>query len=625
MTDIGIVDSGDNLHPDDYDMGTYYYGSATMPNLDSFQLYVEYSDDTKELLAKDDEDVTVTYYYNYSNPIAALPETYDLGHYTVSYSYQTQTTAVEFTIGTSPDFTPYDISLADNSLAYPAEPDVTVTENGNVITEDCNLYYITQSDLTAIRNAADFSEQLSDKSRSYNYSYDVKPGSYYVFAYVGENGVRYNSKFKLIQINKGNLSYTPSEELTANYNYNGKTGDVKLSEIDLPFGVRGCKNSKGGEVEGTWQWNEPNREVNSSRTVTASLKFIPTQSDCYNEFVLTNAVTVTINKCRVYVPAFVSYETAYDGQSHDVKVNNRYGYGDDFEDFNNVISVSSEYGAKPADENGLIATRTEIGEYDFTFALKDDINYYWNNAQDYQDTTDAQPKTLTFTVKGKESWINLFGFGGRGWTYAIDENRQVKIKINPGTDMEEDIASPYEAGTLQVEVWDTYTIEWNNEVVNSVVDVTATVENDGEFDYIVITVTDFKNLSDGSGGNIILKITATGKDYYEDIDSVCVDLRITKYTPVCPISKDGTVQATAGTTVQELYNQYPTLETNIGTWVLSVYQGDEWIEITDMDTPLPEGTLECKLEFKADNNAFVWTSQIYTLVYFTLEGTQQTN
>lgn len=96
-------DNGAEFHSVLHYMGDIVYGSK--PDLDSFKLYAEHLDGSNTEIDKTDSRVSVRYSYNLMD-IAALPDFYDVGTYTVIYSYEHCEVGVMFKVVTSATETP---------------------------------------------------------------------------------------------------------------------------------------------------------------------------------------------------------------------------------------------------------------------------------------------------------------------------------------------------------------------------------------------------------------------------------------------------------------------------------------------------------------------------------------
>lgn len=602
LTGLVIVDI-DGKEYTEYDMGNIVYGGT--PGLNAYRLVAKYSDNSYSELAKDAEGVTVSYAHDYDT-ISSLPATYSVGQYTLTYSYKNYIVSATFKIVTSADASPYVLDLDATSWQYKAQPEVTVTEGGAAVT-DYTLYYITTEKYNQIRYAADFAEKLKQNSESYN-ALTAKPGTYYLFAYVNKTYANeFNSNFKSVTITKGNVA--PSTEvgaLTASYTYGstqpGKTGKITLADVDIINNIYGLPyalvDANGNDVYGSWEWAVPTMQLDSNNDGTVvSIKFVADESDCYNEFVLTNAVTINISKGRVDIPELDSVWTTYDGDEHDVILTHVTDWN---RPYIKVTRNSQPVTIGESDPSGkaYLGKFTDEGEYLYVIELLDKVNFFWS-VEDWSDTTDTADRQVTYTIEGRASFVVISG------EHTIDENLQVRIKLEQGTDSYDPNTniSPYVAGSLQASVLPEYEYS-NGTKAETKVDATVTIENDGKNDYIVITVSAFKDEVMRNYGRLLLKITATGADHYKNIDWFAENLDIKKYTGqiTCPIEEGQVIEEPKTATILEFFKLYPTLRTKLGEWKVYMIDsnGGRWA-LGDEATlgSAPQDEITCVLVFES--------------------------
>ena len=603
LTGIVIVDGSNVEHSTSYSLGEVPYGSQ--PDL-SYGVYAKYSDNSKSVLNA--SDLTVKYYFE-SNVIAQ-PTTYEVGNYEIVYTYQNHTVKVTFTV-TSSSESAYVLTITGSPWKYLEEPVITVTENGAPVA-NYSVYCITEEDYDLIKDANDFEQQLFIKRESY-VSASTEPGDYYFFASVSSE----YSNFVKVTIAKADITLAETsvditlDQFTYGRGSTGKWGDLKLSEMwPTIYGPNQCfVNSLDISVEGHWEWVNPDEKVNSTNNgETRNVKYVP-YSDCYNTPQTTVQVTLDIAKGRIEVPVLDSVETFYDGAEHEVILTQvtEWNYP-----YMKVTFNSSEVtlDRDAATNKALLGKVTDDAEYVYTLTLIDKVNLYWDNGEDYSDTTDVADKQVTYTVNKLPSWVNIFhqeGADDHDSTYSIDGNLEVRIKLIPAADLSYDSytssISPY--ATLDVEVL----AEHNSN--SSQIEATAGIINDGEYDWLVITATDFKGKDSGT---LLLHFTGTGADHYADIDRVEYRLSVAKYRGniACAIEEETELRLSGDTQVKELYELYPTLETALGKWVLYMVTGDEpetnpsdRLQL-DLETKVgsaPSATINCMLMF--EDNGFV--------------------
>lgn len=633
LDSVVLVDSND-VEYHEYDMGTFYYGNPEQPDLDSLRLKAIYTDATTEWLDKNGDFVSVTYRYN-GEDLFTLNKPYEVGNYSVSYyySYNTQSLGafLSFEIKPSATSSPYSLELSATTWKYLEDITVTVKEgNETVDSGNYSIYAITQAKYDEIKNAADFLDKLNQNKVNYNYD-DVGPGNYYLFAEISNlSGGNVTSVLKPVTILKGDVIPTNTDNFTGYYTYDGAIGKINLSELDInshffndkPITVE-WKNLKGGYVTGQLQWINPDDKVDSTNNgETRKVKFVPAEHDAdrYNEYVVEDAATLIIEKYEVDRPELDGYSYAeWDGDAHDIKIS----ASSDYESFVSLVNVTHKGSPITLGNDGLLGTVSEIGEYTYNFALKDKVNYCWDGSED--DTSDVEDKVVTFKIIPLTSWVYV------GDNHTIDENVQVKIKLEPYTGGEKYNITPYVADSLEVKILQSYFHVTNEETGDGyelVTEIEAEVklENDGSYDWIVITVKDFKEEDNSEySGRIILQLTATGDKHYDNIDKIFDDIHIEKYSyanvPACPVTSGETIEKPIGTTVGELYEGYPELETKLGKWVLYIKYTptSDWSEVTNMELELPEGDYSFKAVYKS---GFVQYVNEIEEVEFTVKGIQ---
>lgn len=514
----------DSSYTYDYDMGEYSYG--TQPDLSTLKLYIKYTDGTRELADLTDGSVIIKYFYEH-NLLASKPDVYDLGNYQVEYTYNGTAIYVTFEIVISATASPYQFSLDKNSWAFLEEPAVTLTKGGTAIDENTyEVRCITTAKYDEIKDAADFNEILEENSAYY--SYGTKPGAYYLFAYTA--GSKHSSNFVAVNIQKADVipSGTDFSAVTAEYDYgyDGVIGDVNLSDIQINTSLLYVQwtNSRGSNVYMQAEWQSPDSKVNSSDNgTTKGIKFVPADydSDYYNEYVVSDGIPLTIKKGGVdKVSQDEGDPIYYNGEEHVFEFN----WGD-LQYFKEKVTVKYNGSLITLGNEKVLGRETEVGVYTYTFELKDPTNYYWVDDDNDNNQTDVANKTLTYEIKKTQAYVNLTLSNG-GNSFTPDENSQVKIKLEPGvTDGSHNI-TPYKAGTLTVQVLEQATEPDSGSTMSSTVQAQATIETEGGFDYVVITVD--VSAMQGNSGQLLIKLTADGDGNYADIDYTEFSLIISK-------------------------------------------------------------------------------------------------
>lgn len=508
-----------------YDMGKFVYGGAA-PDFDSLKLYAKYSDNSSAEIQKTDGSLTTTYTYNGAE-ISQLPAAYNVGEYYVNYSYSedgaNQSASVSFEVVPSATASPFTVELEKTTWTYLEDlPTATVKEGTTALdSENYTLKYISETKYNEIKNDADFAEKLNTETENNYFSGDVAPGSYYVFAMAGPSQ-KYNSQFVKVTVNKADVTPSKTSGFAVTYNYDGnKIGNIKLFDVSLDSLDVTFKDSNENNVNGSLVWDTPETTLNSSNSgVTKVAKFVPEAADYYNEYELPEPVTLTINKGVVYTPSLYGGATTWDGNSHEIKITFTYS------SYNVTPYADITRGGAPitvsGEGNDIIDTQTEIGDYVYTFSLKDKTNYYWEGANDATD------KVLTYSIVGKEPWVGI----GNASVATLDAENKFKLLIT-GDDQyggEEPYVylTPYEAGTLNVEVVTDNTAQVNGSTYYQEIVGSAEIIEESGKTYLVITVDNFKDKVQDNQATL-LRFTATGADHYADIDTVNGSLNLNAY------------------------------------------------------------------------------------------------
>ena len=636
--------------------------SHTLPNYGNIKLNVKYSDGTMRELKEN--EVTVEYSFN-GNALAEAPKTYSLGCYRETYKYDGYSATISFYVVTSPLHTPYSIQLDNETWTYLEEPTITVLDRSlnEVDVKKSDIFYISEEQYNTVKdedslqklhdNSDNVYTNLVDGSHEYR---NLHPGVYYFFAYMYDSDCDkyFNSTLQKVTINKAALTPVYEDDFDSFALMNtgwsrGETGTIKISRIGITTNIYNAeydtvipigggitwKTASGetADVQWTLEWKNPDEEVDCSVSGQRRQFKCVFSGGRYEDYIFPNMLEVELGKYSVDVPYIVdsNFTVLYDGQDHDILL----GYSgtlteDRRELYNQVVTIKDEDGnVLTVGEDGFLTKKQNEGTYTFTLELKDKVNYEWewiDYSDGYDYMRDTDDKTLTYTITPKYSWINPFP-NKNYYDVSIDENRQIVLKVESGTDEDTSGASPYKTGTLQATILSEYI--FNGYTYTNDIDATVTVESRADsYDYIIITVTDFKELPNNYSGALLLKVTAKGDNHYADIERVFENLSISRYSyadvssVTCPLDgmlTDNTMEQPAGITVAELYVQYPELTTALGKWSLEYDYGNtgDWTPLGD-ESVLPQMTLKCRLVFKSN---FVNNVDQIAVYEFTLIGT----
>ena len=656
VTGVVMID-GEGAEHTEYDFGDVVYGRR--PDFGSLKLYAKYSDGTKrELSGEDGDKITVTYSYN-NETLPDAPTSYSVGFYGIRYEFESYSAYVSYRIVTSATATPYSISLNKLQWKYGEEPEITVRDPAlNVIDKSkYSIHYIAVDEYDKIKNSEDFTDALITHGYPAYYSgsdefINIFPGEYYFFAYFEGMG-KANSNLQKVTIKKAPLIPVYADDFDGFYFANnwwmsGETGTVPISQIVLGVNTHGTLSWKTEQGENydshawTIEWRDPDEQITSDINGKRRMIKCTFSDERYEDYLFPEPITVQFDKATLYVPS-TAWGTTYDGADHDIVLDyNGHLYDYDIELLNKVVTIKDRNGnVVTIGENGVIATVREVGRYTFTFELKDKNNYDWRwtdyNTEGNPTVFDAENKRCEYVIRPRDSWIGIFA--EIGYDLSIDENRQIVIRVNPGEDINENNVSPYVLGTLRAEILSEYSEpSWGYAERTEIEATVEVVHNDSDgLDYIIITVTDFKDVAYYLSGRLILKISATGDNHYEDINQVFPSIFIERYEDyqsiTCPLDgllDNDTLEKPAGTTVAELYTTYEEygLVTTLGKWVLQMYVGSDdyetdrnaesWLTLGDAAT-LPVGTMHFRLVFQSN---FVQHVDAIAPYVFTMIGTR---
>lgn len=542
----------------------------------------------------------------------------------------------------------------DDDVTYTAQVSATswkYKENGATITvkdDDNNAVtaftakYITETDYNAIKDAADFKSQLVEKSSDY-YADTIYVGTYYLFAELDAagNADKVYSNFVKVTVNKGDLTINNAANLAAQYSYVYKIGKVKLSEIsiennyvDIIENGAHAVDADNQTVYGDFVWENPNDEVDcSDNGETRRVKFVPSD----NNFDDTVTVDVTLTMKKGYVCATREGDgrekpEGEQGRTWDYYSPNGVAVQIDIVYlYKELVDITTNIGAdttieidEKADEPRIIDKIIGTWTPTYTFSLKDKVNYYWvdPNAdgsvweQDVtlHDVNNTEDKLLTFRVF--PALQNDYSCALYADDSSINEEAKIKVWVGNPYNYDDTVGLTYQKD-IQAQIVDSFTDKdgsYTTQVEATKEEVGYAADHQGhERAYVLISVTDLSK-----GNNLCIKITGSGITGYENVNKTqCIQVYGYNETITCPIASDAEIPAPTGTTVEELYNQYPTLVTPLGKWVLEMYYEGNWVSCKDTDA-LPEGSNQFKLVFVVSKGLVVGTPDA---VEFAINGT----
>ena len=591
-----IVDK-DGVEQTEYNLPDVVYGTGG-PNFSSIRLCYKYSDGTVQDVKDDDTEISVTWYHN-GDQLNGEPTSYQLGLYSVTYTREYSSVTVNFRFVASAVNSQYSIYVSENTWPYLSElPTVTVKDRDVEI--DCDedhLYYVTEAEYTEIRAAENFEEAINNKQRGYN-AYTMVPGVYYMFAKVGN----YTSTFVRVTVTKATPTFENLDVLyAAEYRYG--TGDevigkINLSDIEIKDYVYESDyievkaiDSRGSKVYGTFVWQTPGLQVDCRDSGhTRPVKFVPEEPDKFNEVTYVAEVNLTITPGYVFLPTAQQYQPTYDGSECPVRM------GTGTADYATRVTATRnnvELSITVEDSNATVERVTDAGTYNYTLSLKDKVNYYWVDIDDYDERYNPTVKLtddqiFVFTMKKASSAVYL-----RSSDYpqlVPDKNGEIKIEVGSR-------ATPHQLGTLEA----TYSATDERGVNRSSLTANVTVMEEGGKEYLVIS--NIESESDDSDGYLYVRFTAVVSPNYEDMDYIISDALDIYFQPTYLGNwSSGELTVYAGITAQKLYDNNYWLKTTVGEWQLQMEQGSgNWLTI-GMEEPMPEGTYNFRLHFVPDNN-----------------------
>lgn len=527
------------------------------------------------------------------------------------------------TVDAAPDDATYYTHVSATSWKYKENGAVVTVkdQDDNAVTE-FTAKYITEADYNLIKDAADFKAQLIEKSADYYAEY-MQVGAYYLFAECDAtgNGEKAYSSLVKVTVSKGDLTIKNADNLAAQYSYVDKIGKVKLSEIyiineyvDTIENGAHAVDADNQTVYGEFVWANPDEEVDCSNNgETRRVNFVPADE---------NYDTVTVDVTLTMKKGYVAATREGDGRE---KPEGEQGRTWDYYSPNGVavqidivylykelVDITTNVGAdttieidENADEPRIIDKIIGTWTPTYTFSLKDKVNYYWvdPNAdgsvweQDValHDVNNTEDKLLTFRVfpaLQNDSSCALYADG-----FSINEETKIKVWVGNPYTYDDAVGLTYQKD-VQAQIVESFTDDGGTHTTQ----VEATIEEVGyaadsqghERAFVEISVTDLSK-----GNNLCIKIIGSGRTGYENVDKTqCIQLYGYEGTVTCPIAAGDEISAPAGTTVAQLYELYPTLETPYGKWNLEMYVEaiSDWQPLNN-EAALPEGENVFRLVF----------------------------
>lgn len=381
-TEVTIGNAQYKSYQGDQNIGDYSYGDTINLN---YTVRAVYLDSSKKDLTS--SDYTVAYKFK-GNDISSLPQTFEIGDYTIIITYQDTTCTLHFNV--NPATKTYTTVVQGNKVQWTygqAQPTIGVSDSSIVFDVNNNPYrYIEKS---RVADPSAITELEVDASYSYDKDMLIKPGEYYVFTIVPATGnyAESVSSLREIRINKAALRAEIDGEAKATYTYSGYTlGKVKLGEVvSMPI-ITGIKDINNEIVQiVNWGWAEPNKEVdysNNGDTVLLTFEFSDTVDWDWNDYYILPSdmsceleiVQGQLQKANVVLDPF-STGAGLQIYVGEVGVVTNYPYWNCYK----VMLGSSEIELTGDDTVLSIATPTDPGTYTYTISLKDKVNYTWQD------------------------------------------------------------------------------------------------------------------------------------------------------------------------------------------------------------------------------------------------------
>ncbi len=420
-----IVDKNGEIQNSFCYAGEYDYGVSLSEILTGIKLKADYSDNSsKELSSRD----YTTIYKENGNEIENINSIPDAGNYQITYIKDGLSVDIFFDVY---KVNYYNVTLTSLSWDYDDElPTISLSNYSSGQNEKVDYYYIEESDyenLNDYRNIIGSGyEKIWDGKL-----YSIIPGQYYAFANITFASENQNylglTNPRPFTVNKAQINVTQDDiqGLSASHTYyaHEQTGNIALSKlIKEGFSNKTIKNGKGDDVQGYFDWKNPDDLVNASnngQSYPIIFKADNENYDCYESNEINLQITIekadagNKNSMTMVFEDNDLTEIAFDNQEHNIKLENfpiSYKDGDlgevfptvELKDSNgndvalkwHVLDVWSGY--------FYIEGLKEIGEYTFTLSLTDTTNACWEDGS-------LDPIEFTVKIVGDGSILNVFG------------------------------------------------------------------------------------------------------------------------------------------------------------------------------------------------------------------------
>lgn len=379
-----VIDvNGTEQANDSYDFGNFEYG--TTPSL-TYTVYAKYDDGSRKKLETSDYSEQ----FSLNGTTIQKPTTFEVGNYSITLIYKEYNYTINFNV-VYPSRTYQTVLNPSKTVwTYGSElPTLYLTDNTIGLTDDC-YRYIEQS-YVANPNAPTQEELLNSHQYYKDIPLDLVPGSYYLYINVPQTGnyAATNSTLKPVTVNKGTLTVANANNIKAvyNYKYSSTFGNIKPSDLNIV--EKDNENIRTNPIvkfagedfsDVTWEWVEPNKELNANSTGTIKIKFnLPsTWQDKINNLDPID-IPLEINKAQILKPTIDD-----SGDQIDIYVGEQLS-STRFSEWNTVAltitnenSVSENVDIALQDETHIILDRKTVsGTYTYKLSLKDKVNYAW--------------------------------------------------------------------------------------------------------------------------------------------------------------------------------------------------------------------------------------------------------
>ena len=403
LSNLYVVDGNGESHTSYY-AGEYYYGVSLSEILAGIKIKGTYSDNTSKELSSNDY---TTVYKKDSNNIDAIKSIPDAGNYQITYKKEGWSVDINFDVYKARY---YNVTLTSSSWDYDDElPTISLSNYVLGQDESIDCYYIEKSDYDSLNDYQ--KTELLGSGYEKNWTgelYSIRPGQYYAFANINfssenENYLSLTNVFPFT-VDKAQINVTQEDiqGLSASYSYyaHEHIGDITLDSLMKEgFSNKIIKNKNGDDVEGYFEWKNPNTPVNASNNGELyPIVFMGEGEnfDCYesNEMDLQITIEKDIvgykNSMQIVFEDNGMNEIVFDNQEHNIKLNEfpiSYKEGD-------MGMVFPSVELKDANGNDLtikwhdsgsglgyfyISGLKEVGEYKFILSLTDTTNFCWDD------------------------------------------------------------------------------------------------------------------------------------------------------------------------------------------------------------------------------------------------------